>query len=86
METLEFIIHADGRVEEKVTGIVGSSCAEVTAAIEAKLGKVVSCELTSEHFATNQACAQTTAQHNSQYEMVGDRLATAGEPGSFSQW
>ena len=35
METLEFIIYPDGRVEERVTGIVGSSCADVTAAIEA---------------------------------------------------
>lgn len=34
METLEFIIYADGRVQEKVTGITGNSCAEVTAAIE----------------------------------------------------
>ncbi|HIK18947.1 MAG TPA: DUF2997 domain-containing protein [Leptolyngbyaceae cyanobacterium M33_DOE_097] len=51
METLEFIIHPDGRVEEKVTGIVGSSCTEVTAAIEAQLGRVVSQESTSEYFA-----------------------------------
>jgi len=34
METLEFIIYPDGRVKETVTGIVGSSCQEVTAAIE----------------------------------------------------
>ncbi|PSB23709.1 DUF2997 domain-containing protein [Stenomitos frigidus] len=51
METLEFIIYPDGRVQEKVTGIVGSSCAEVTAAIEAQLGQVVSQEQTSEYFA-----------------------------------
>lgn len=51
METLEFIIYPDGRVQEKVTGIVGASCAEVTAAIEAQLGQVVSHELTSEYFA-----------------------------------
>ena len=38
METLEFIIYPDGRVKEMVTGIVGSSCAEVTAAIEEQLG------------------------------------------------
>lgn len=50
METLEFIIYPDGRVQEKVTGIIGSSCAEVTAAIEAKLGQVLSQEATSEHF------------------------------------
>lgn len=51
METLEFIIFPDGRVQEKVTGIVGASCAEVTAAIEAQLGHVLHQELTSEYFA-----------------------------------
>ncbi|MBW4687089.1 MAG: DUF2997 domain-containing protein [Komarekiella atlantica HA4396-MV6] len=51
METLEFIIYPDGRVQEKVTGIVGASCAEVTAAIEAQLGLVLSHEPTSEYFA-----------------------------------
>jgi hypothetical protein len=51
METLEFIIYPDGRVEEKVTGIVGASCTEVTSAIEAQLGRVISHEPTSEYFA-----------------------------------
>jgi Protein of unknown function (DUF2997) len=50
METLEFIIYPDGRVQEKVTGIVGASCAEVTAAIEAQLGQVINQETTSEYF------------------------------------
>ena len=50
METLEFIIYPDGRVQEKVTGIIGSSCTEVTAAIEAQLGRVVGQEQTSEYF------------------------------------
>ncbi len=59
METLEFIIYPDGRVQEKVTGIVGASCAEVTAAIEAQLGLVVSQESTSEYFA--QAFQQSAA-------------------------
>jgi Protein of unknown function (DUF2997) len=52
METLEFIIYPDGRVQEKVTGIVGYSCAEVTAAIEAQLGLVLNQEPTSEFFAS----------------------------------
>ncbi|MBW4634199.1 MAG: DUF2997 domain-containing protein [Iphinoe sp. HA4291-MV1] len=52
METLEFVIYSDGRVQEKVTGIVGASCAEVTAAIEAQLGQVLTYEPTSEYFAT----------------------------------
>jgi hypothetical protein len=51
METLEFVIYPDGRVQEKVTGIVGASCAEVTAAIEAQLGRVITQQPTSEYFA-----------------------------------
>lgn len=65
METLEFIIYPDGRVQEKVTGIVGASCAEVTAAIEAQLGQVLHQETTSEYFSqivdqSNVATAQAT--------------------------
>ena len=64
METLEFIIYPDGRVQEKVTGVVGQSCTVVTAAIESELGDVVSQSPTTEYFnqqleltatATNQA-------------------------------
>jgi hypothetical protein len=51
METLEFIIYPDGRVKETVTGIVGSSCQEVTAAIEEQLGVVISQSKTSDYFA-----------------------------------
>ncbi|MFK8184118.1 MAG: DUF2997 domain-containing protein [Phormidesmis sp.] len=51
METLEFVIYPDGRVKEMVTGIVGTSCAAVTAAIEAQLGEVMSHEKTSEYYA-----------------------------------
>jgi hypothetical protein len=65
MESLEFIIYPDGRVQEKVTGIVGQSCAAVTAAIEAQLGRVVSQDLTSDYYnqpvqQLNSAPAQTT--------------------------
>ncbi|MCM0589581.1 MAG: DUF2997 domain-containing protein [Gloeotrichia echinulata IR180] len=70
METLEFIIYPDGRVQEKVTGIVGASCAEVTAAIEAQLGLVVSHEPTSEFFAAHQV----------QQSVVANTQAT------FSEW
>ena len=54
LETLEFLIHPDGRVEETVTGITGRSCEEVTAAIEAQLGRVVETRKTSEFFASAQ--------------------------------
>jgi hypothetical protein len=53
METLEFIIYPDGRVKETVTGIVGSSCQEVTAAIEEQLGVVISQVSTAEYYAQN---------------------------------
>ena len=53
METLEFTIYPDGRVVEQVTGISGASCAEVTAAIEEKLGIVLNQEKTSEFYQQN---------------------------------
>jgi hypothetical protein len=63
METLEFVIYPDGRVQEKVTGMVGNSCAEVTAAIESALGQVVSVEHTAEYFANQvESANQATNQ------------------------
>ncbi|RMF27791.1 MAG: DUF2997 domain-containing protein [Cyanobacteria bacterium J083] len=53
METLEFIIYPDGRVKETVTGIVGKSCQEITAAIEENLGQVITMQKTSAYFASN---------------------------------
>ena len=56
METLEFIIYPDGRVEERVLGIVGRECSAVTSAIEEKLGTVVSRTITAEYL--QQSCLQ----------------------------
>ena len=67
METLEFIIYPDGRVQEKVTGIVGASCAEVTAAIEAQLGLVIHTEPTSDFFAQKQVQESTVANAQSSF-------------------
>jgi hypothetical protein len=50
LETLEFIIYPDGRVKELVTGIVGKSCEEVTAAIEAQIGRVLDREKTADFY------------------------------------
>jgi Protein of unknown function (DUF2997) len=62
METLEFIIYPDGRVQEKVTGVIGQSCTVVTAAIEAELGDVISQSPTTEYF--NQNLELTTTATN----------------------
>jgi Protein of unknown function (DUF2997) len=68
METLEFIIYPDGRVKEMVTGIVGTSCAEVTAAIEAQLGQVVSQQTTADYYAqANLQLASEQAQTQVSY-------------------
>ncbi|MDJ0589817.1 MAG: DUF2997 domain-containing protein [Pleurocapsa sp. MO_226.B13] len=61
METLEFIIYPDGRVKETVTGIVGSSCQEVTAAIEAQLGVVIDQKPTSDYYSQNTERSATLA-------------------------
>ena len=62
LETLEFIIYPDGRVQEMVTGIVGSSCQEVTALIEAQLGRVVTQEKTSDYYQKTQVSIDQSQQ------------------------
>ena len=64
METLEFVIFPDGRVQEKVTGIVGATCTEVTARIEAELGQVLKIEQTSEFFAAALQHSTVAATHS----------------------
>lgn len=71
METLEFIIYPDGRVQEKVTGIMGDSCAEVTAAIEAQLGIVQQQQSTSEYFA-QKIKADTSVANTAKDSAFGD--------------
>ncbi|TVQ57607.1 MAG: DUF2997 domain-containing protein [Spirulina sp. DLM2.Bin59] len=67
METLEFVIYPDGRVLETVTGIVGKSCQEVTAAIEAQLGRVVATETTADYYATVEESATTVTQQQTDW-------------------
>ena len=65
METLEFIIYPDGRVKETVTGIVGSSCQEVTAAIEKQLGVVVDQKQTADYYAAKKLQSATVVAQSS---------------------
>ncbi|MEL6909470.1 MAG: DUF2997 domain-containing protein [Cyanobacteria bacterium J06629_2] len=65
METLEFIIYPDGRVKETVTGIIGSSCQEVTAAIEEQLGVVVNRKQTADHYAQEEVQSATVSAQSS---------------------
>ena len=67
METLEFIIYPDGRVKETVTGIVGASCQEVTAAIEEQLGVVIDQKQTSDYYAQQVQSEVVTQSHYSDW-------------------
>ncbi|MEN9215545.1 MAG: DUF2997 domain-containing protein [Gloeomargarita sp. DG02_4_bins_56] len=52
METIEFVIRPDGRVEVQVQGIAGTECARVSHQIEQDLGQVTRREWTAEYFQT----------------------------------
>lgn len=51
-ETVNVIIHPDGRVELQVCGVKGEKCLEVTSAVEEALGNKVQREFTSEMYET----------------------------------
>lgn len=48
--TIRFTIRADGRVEERVEGVAGDGCQQLTEQVEAALGSVERQESTSEAF------------------------------------
>ena len=49
-EELEFIIHADGRVEERVRGVKGIDCQSLTEVFNKELGEVYESKPTAEMF------------------------------------
>ncbi len=67
MEQVEFILHPDGRVEERVVGVVGNSCSELTRSIEEKLGTVQDQTLTSEYYQQNAQQWTQTEEPNQQW-------------------
>lgn len=62
MEQIEYILYPDGRIEERVTGVVGSSCSELTRSIEEALGHTANRELTAEYY--QQTSQQQTLQNS----------------------
>jgi len=49
-EEIEFIIHTDGRIEERVRGVKGVNCEQVTERINKELGEVYESKPTEEMF------------------------------------
>ncbi|MEM9511503.1 MAG: DUF2997 domain-containing protein [Cyanobacteria bacterium P01_E01_bin.48] len=62
LETLEYVIHADGRVEEVVNGIKGTDGLELTQDLEDPVGRVVSRKPTDEQYQQNQTLRQQQQQ------------------------
>jgi hypothetical protein len=62
METIEYKIYPDGRVEETVRGIKGGDCHKVTEKINESLGKVISSEPTEEMWEQEVVLEQTLTQ------------------------
>lgn len=49
---IHMTIHKDGRIEQRVEGLKGEACEQLTAELNAKLGKVISSVPTSERYET----------------------------------
>ena len=79
VETIEYKIYPDGRVEEVVRGIKGGECHKVTEEIHKALGKVVSSEPTEEMYENELVVDQTVTQR-----IVGDGSNGASSSSSSS--
>lgn len=66
MERVEYKIFPDGRVEEKVVGVKGESCLEITREINEKLGNVISTTPTEEMFEEEIKIEQTLMNSNTE--------------------
>ena len=62
IETIEFKIYPDGRVEETVRGVKGGNCHQVTDKINEQLGKVVDTAPTEEMYEQDLTVDQTLTQ------------------------
>jgi len=79
---LEFIIHADGRVEELVRGIKGSDCQQITDKINKALGEVYESKPTQEMF--EQKVELSVEEDN--YNSVSDSSWGSGGSSGGSEW
>ena len=50
LQTIRFRIRPDGRVEERVEGVIGPACQQLTRSIENRLGVVQVCQPSADHY------------------------------------
>tara|TARA_R100000353_G_scaffold131978_1_gene93624 strand:+ start:63 stop:269 length:207 start_codon:yes stop_codon:yes gene_type:complete len=58
--TVTFVIQQDGTVTEKVSGVKGNVCEDITKALEDKLGDVVRREHTAEYYQAEETIQEFT--------------------------
>lgn len=58
-QQIEFTIRPDGTVEEKVTGVGGPACEDVTRSIEQALGEVRDREHTAEYYGATESAGDS---------------------------
>lgn len=61
--TVRFTIRPDGRVEERVEGVIGPACQQLTERLEAALGSVERQESTAEAFQQTKTQSQSLPVH-----------------------
>ena len=62
-KTIRFTIRPDGRVEERVEGVAGEACKQLTEEVEAAIGTVERQESTSEAFLQPEVQSQILPAH-----------------------
>ena len=62
-KTIRFTIRPNGRVEERVEGVTGEACQQLTEQVEAALGMVERQESTSEAFLQPEVQSQSLPAH-----------------------
>merc|ERR1719231_1292033 len=85
MEELEFIIHADGRVEERVRGVKGVDCQSLTNEINKALGEVYESKPTQEMF-EQKIEVSVEAEATVSESWSGSSTWGSDSGGSDSQW
>jgi len=79
IERLEFTIRADGRVEEKVTGVKGGNCNIITEEINKQLGKVIDTKATEELYENEIVLDQKV-------ELSNGEESSSSSSSSYSSW
>jgi len=89
LEQIQFKIYPDGRVEEKVVGVKGKACLEITRELNEKLGNVISTQPTEEMFEEEIQIEQTQTLTNTDGSGSSDGADSSSSSNSWegsSSW